>query len=42
MPWSLAATGKYAPYVGMTGILNRWNAPAKPSGTASFGGFFGA
>jgi hypothetical protein len=34
-----AATGKYASDVGMTGILNKWNTPAKPSATASFGGF---
>ena len=37
-----AATGKYALYVGMTGILNTWNAPAKPTATSSFSGFFKA
>jgi hypothetical protein len=37
-----AATGKYAPDVGMTGTLNTWNVPAKPSGTSSFSGFFKA
>ncbi len=34
----VAATGKYAPYVGMTGLLNTWNTPAKPRATASFSG----
>jgi hypothetical protein len=32
------ATGKYAPYVGMTGTLTTWNVPAKPSAFASFSG----
>ena len=35
-----AATGKYVLDVGMTGILNTWNAPAKPRATSSFSGFF--
>jgi hypothetical protein len=33
-----AATGKYAPEVGMTGLLNKWNTPAKPNAIATFGG----
>jgi hypothetical protein len=36
----VAATGKYASFVGLTGLLNTWNTPSKPSGTASFAGHF--
>jgi hypothetical protein len=35
-----AASGKYASYVGMTGLLNTWNTPTKPNSTASFSGYF--
>ncbi len=31
-------TGEYASYVGLTGTLTSWNVPAKPSGSARFGG----
>ena len=34
----VGATGKYAPYVGLTGLLTTWNIPAKPSGPRPFGG----
>jgi len=36
----VAASGNYASFVGMTGTLNSWHTPAKPSGSATFGGFF--
>jgi hypothetical protein len=36
----LAATGKYAPFVNLTGTLTKWNVPARPTGTASFAGSF--
>jgi len=35
-----AASGKYASYVRLTGLLNTWNTPAKPSATSSFSGVF--
>jgi hypothetical protein len=35
-----AATGKYASFVGMTGLLNTWNTPTKPNAIASFAGYF--
>jgi hypothetical protein len=35
---AVAATGKYASYVGISGTLTSWNVPAKPSASASFGG----
>jgi hypothetical protein len=37
-----AATGQYVQDVGMTGTLNTWNAPARPTATSSFSGFFKA
>jgi len=36
----LSGTGKYAAYVGATGVLNTWNTPARPPGNASFSGVF--
>jgi hypothetical protein len=38
----VAGTGKYASYVGATGLLNSWNTPVKPTSTATFGGYFNA
>jgi hypothetical protein len=37
---AVAATGKYASYVGITGTITTWNVPAKPSASASFSGSF--
>jgi hypothetical protein len=37
---AVAASGKYASYVGISGTLTSWNVPAKPNGTASFSGTF--
>jgi hypothetical protein len=34
----VGATGKYAPFVNGTGVLNKWHIPARPNGTASFSG----
>ena len=39
---AVAATGKYASYVGITGTVTTWNVPAKPSASASFSGSFKA
>jgi hypothetical protein len=36
----VAATGKYASYIGITGTVTTWNVPAKPSASASFSGSF--
>jgi hypothetical protein len=36
----LNATGKYAPFVGITGTMTTWN--IKPTGTANFSGAFSA
>jgi hypothetical protein len=37
---AVAATGKYASYVGITGTITTWNVPAKPSASANFSGSF--
>jgi hypothetical protein len=37
---AMAASGKYASYVGMTGTITTWNVPAKSSASASFSGSF--
>jgi hypothetical protein len=39
---AVAATGKFAAYVGITGTITTWNVPAKPSASASFSGSFKA
>jgi len=36
----VAASGKYASYVGAPGTLTSWNVPAKPNASASFSGSF--
>jgi hypothetical protein len=36
----LSASGKYAPYLGITGLLTKWNVPARPNASASFSGAF--
>jgi hypothetical protein len=38
----LDATGQYAPYIGITGTMTKWNIPARPRGTANFSGSFSA
>ncbi len=34
------ATGKYASYIGATGLLKTWNVPARPNATSTFSGYF--
>ncbi len=36
----VSATGKYAPFLTSTGIITRWNVPARQGATASFSAVF--
>ncbi len=33
------ATGKYASYIGTTGLLTTWNVPTRPNATSTFSGY---
>jgi hypothetical protein len=35
----VAASGKYAPFEGTTGLLTKWNTPARANATARISGF---